>query len=153
MRQRLKVSSIPIKREQEQSLESIDAKDLVEIINSRFDINPTSRINAVFGNPDFLPFSFLELGVRRGSAVCRIVRNFSETLREEIFKIVTEFEQELKANHQNILTRQEIEEIFSISEKEQGFADDFFSNIDQAHPSDVLKDKERFNKLLPIPIA
>lgn len=152
-KKRLKVSSIPINNEQKQLLESIDPKDLVDIINSRFDVNPTSRINAVFGNPDFLPFSFLELGVRRGAAVCRIVRNFSDSFRQEIVDIVSEFEQELQNNNQDILTRQEIEEIFSMSEKEQGFTDDFFSNIAEASPSNVLQDPERFSKLLPIPIG
>ncbi|RCJ20497.1 hypothetical protein A6S26_26615 [Nostoc sp. ATCC 43529] len=153
LRERLNVSSIPINSQQEQLLESIDPGDLVEIINSRFDVNPTSRINAVFGNPDFLPFSFLELGVRRGAAVCRIVRNFSDSFRQEIVNVVSEFEQELKNNNQDILTRQEIEEIFSMSEKEQGFTDDFFSNIAEASPSNVLQDPERFSKLLPIPIG
>ncbi|WP_181154284.1 trypsin-like serine peptidase [Nostoc sp. 'Peltigera membranacea cyanobiont' N6] len=153
MSERVNLSSIPINRGQQQSLESIDPKDLVEIINSRFDVNPTSRINAVFGNPDFLPFSFLELGVRRGAAVCRIVRNFSEPFRQEIVNIVSEFEQELKDNNQDILTRQEIEEIFSMSEKEQGFVKDFFSNLAQASPSEVLQDPERFSKLLPIPVG
>ncbi|MEH2263316.1 trypsin-like serine peptidase [Nostoc sp.] len=153
LRERVNLSSIPINIGQQQSLESIDPKDLVEIINSRFDVNPTSRINAVFGNPDFLPFSFLELGVRRGAAVCRIVRNFSEPFRQEIVNILSEFEQELKDNNQDILTRQEIEEMFSMSEKEQRFTDDLFSDIPGASPSNVLQDSERFKKLLPIPVG
>ena len=152
-RRRLKLSAIPTNTEQDDSLAPIEDPDLAKIINSRFDINPTSRISAVFGNPDFLPFSFLELGLRRGTAVCRLVRNFSEPASQEIVEIITEFEEELKNSQNDSLSRKEVEEIFSISEKEQGFDTDFFAETDEARPSDALREPERFRKLLPIPVG
>ena len=152
-KRRLNLSTIPSPAEADVLPHSIEDAALVDIINSRFDINPTSRISAVFGKPDFLPFSFLELGVRRGAAVCRLTRKFSEEARQEIVKQITELEDELKNSGNNILHRQEIEEIFSMSEKEPGFADDFFAGIDPTLPSDALRDPDRFRKLLPIPIG
>jgi V8-like Glu-specific endopeptidase len=151
-RDRIDLSSIPFPATQNATLSSIDDSDLADIINSRFDINPLSRISAVFGQPDFLPFSFLELGVKRGAAVCRLVREFSEESRGKIVEALDALENELKTSENSILTKEDIEEIFSLSERESDFIKDFFLETDK-NPLDALKDPERFNKLLPIPIA
>ncbi|MBW4559836.1 MAG: serine protease [Mojavia pulchra JT2-VF2] len=152
-RERLNLSAIPFPAKQDAVLDLIDDSDLVEIINSRFEINPSSRISAVFGQPDFLPFSFLELGVRRGAAVCRLVREFSEQARVELVEKIDALENELKNSQKAILSQEDIEEIFSFSEKEPDSIQQFFDGIDTNHSSDALKDPERFKKLLPIPIA
>jgi hypothetical protein len=149
---RLKLSAIPFAAKQDTALASIDDSDLVDIINSRFDINPLSRISAVFGQPDFLPFSFLELGVKRGAAVCRLVREFSEESRGKIVEALDALENQLQTSENSILTKEDIEEIFSLSERESDFIKDFFVETDKK-PLDALKDPERFKKLLPIPIA
>ncbi|BAY12563.1 trypsin-like serine peptidase [Calothrix sp. NIES-2098] len=151
--ERLNLSSIPFPSKQDDVLEDIEDSDLVDIINSRFDINPSSRISAVFGQPDFLPFSFLELGVRRGAAVCRLVREFSEPARVELLDKIDALENELKKRGQGVLSEEDIKEIFSLAEKEPDCIQQLFDGIDINHPSDALKDPERFKKLLPVPIA
>jgi hypothetical protein len=48
---------------------------LAQKYNPSVNANPSSSV--VFGQPDFLPFPFLSLGIKRGASVCRILRNFS----------------------------------------------------------------------------
>lgn len=62
--------------EQDQPLSN---EELIEITNWRFETGKTGRkasISAVFGDPDFLPFSFLSRGITCGAAVCRLVRYY-----------------------------------------------------------------------------
>jgi hypothetical protein len=153
---RLNLSAIPFPTKENDSLEEIEDYDLVDIINSRFDINPSSRISAVFGQPDFLPFSFLELGVRRGAAVCRLVRDFSDSARHELLDKIEEIENKLqdsKSSEQSFLSQEDIKEIFSFSEKDPNSLQNFFDGIGTNNPSSVLQDSAQFTKLLPIPIA
>ena len=56
--------------------EPLSNKELVEITNWRFTSDQKASITAVFGDPDFLPFSFLNKGVACGAAVCRLVRYY-----------------------------------------------------------------------------
>lgn len=57
--------------------EPIQNEDLVDLINQRFDpmLRKTS-LSAVYGDPDFLPISFLQKGINCGEAVCRLVRYY-----------------------------------------------------------------------------
>lgn len=55
----------------------VETTELVNLINHRFD--PTLRresLSAIYGEPDFLPFSFLQKGIECGAAVCRLVRSY-----------------------------------------------------------------------------
>jgi len=64
-------------------LEKISNEEKLQIIIRRLAyrhnpaINANPSISTVFGQPDFLPFPFLALGVRKGAAVCRLIREFS----------------------------------------------------------------------------
>ncbi|MCG5060789.1 MAG: trypsin-like peptidase domain-containing protein [Limnoraphis sp. WC205] len=48
------------------------------------------KMSPVYGEPDFLPFQFLELGLRRGSGVCRILIKFSQDGILSIIKEIRE---------------------------------------------------------------
>jgi len=56
--------------------EPLSTKELVKITNWRFTTERKASITAVFGDPDFLPFSFLNKGATCGAAVCRLVRYY-----------------------------------------------------------------------------
>ncbi|MFE1747450.1 trypsin-like serine peptidase [Coleofasciculus sp. H7-2] len=153
-RGRLRLSAIPSEPGENYPVDAIADAKLVEIVNSRFDPDRASLISAVFGTPDFIPFSFLELGLRRGAAVCRLVQDFSDSTGKDLVEAIFELEKQLENQSKDkIFLRPELEEIFSMSEKGQDFAENFFQGVDEARPSNALKDTERFRKLLPIPVA
>jgi hypothetical protein len=58
------------------NLKPIAGSERFKIINSRIPRHVSVATLAI-GDPDFLPFSFLERGLRCGKAVCRILRSFS----------------------------------------------------------------------------
>jgi hypothetical protein len=73
----------------------LTSEEAVRIINKRL-ARKDPVISAVFGNPDFLPFPFLELGVRRGAAVCRLVRQFSPRGAVHFLEMLKQAEESLK---------------------------------------------------------
>jgi S1-C subfamily serine protease len=140
-------SSVPGNGGQSIDITAIQESELVDILNSRFEPNRKSRISAIFWEPDFLPFAFLELGVKRGAAVCRLVQNFSK----EKFKEISEAIQQLENPEQNIIfASDDITEVFSFYEKGQEFIYNFFKGF-ESRPSKALQQDDKVKKILPIP--
>jgi Trypsin-like peptidase domain len=67
----------------ELAYQSLSVREKLEIIIKRLvqkqnpSVNAKPIMTSVFGQPDFLPFPFLSLGVKRGASVCRILRKFA----------------------------------------------------------------------------
>jgi Trypsin-like peptidase domain len=120
-------------------LRQLEAQELVKIINWRFNSDRKSAITAVFGDPDFLPFSFLERGIRSGAAVCRLMRNISDV--DKLYERVVRAEQERSKNFTDV----ELTEIFNV--KDASFFED---HLDR--PSNALGEG-RLKQLMPIPIG
>jgi V8-like Glu-specific endopeptidase len=122
-----------------------DKDKLVGIVNSRFKdrFSDKIKLTTVFGDPDFLPFSFLTLGVYRGSAVCRLLENFEGYERAaELAGIV---ENAGKARRKPY-TITELCEIFSIEDSSS-----FFRDFDDATAYEALKKPESIKQIMPIP--
>ncbi|MGB3402157.1 MAG: serine protease [Microcoleaceae cyanobacterium] len=66
----------------------IESQKLVEIIISRLAQRSLAqeRISTVFNEPDFLPFRFLEVGIRRGQAVCQLTVQYTSAASQFIVK-------------------------------------------------------------------
>jgi hypothetical protein len=89
-------------------------------------------ISAVFGEPDFLPFRFLELGLKNGAAVCRLGRKFSsKTANSFVKKLYEKIEKYPDAN----ITASALAEMLSLSKRQKAR---FFENI----KDNVLKSLE-----------
>jgi len=131
------------------SPESVDLDDaeILEIIKTRYDENDRSRISAVFGNPDFLPFSFLELGIKRGASVCRLVRNFSSESRQKVIDQISHFE-----STDFVFSKEELREIFCIAEKGIQFSKDFFADVAENEAASTAL-RRKFEQLLPVPVG
>ena len=55
----------------------LENQELIDLINQRFDsVSRKASLSAVYGDPDFLPISFLQKGINCGAAVCRLVRYY-----------------------------------------------------------------------------
>lgn len=91
---------------------------LVKIIIKRLiyrqnpDINANPTISTVFGQPDFLPFPFLSLGIRRGAAVCRLIRKFYSNESAERF---IDSIRQIECNTSKYFSVSELAEICAIS--------------------------------------
>lgn len=132
-------------------IEQIPDYELAEIIKSRCDPQRQSLISVVFEEPDFLPIVFLELGLRRAASVCRIVRQCSDSaINQLIQKIVVDLEE--RALSGNYFTKEELIEIFCMSDKGEEVIEKIFQGIDDRQPSKALT-LASLRALQPIPIA
>jgi Trypsin-like peptidase domain len=131
-------------------IEPISDNELVEIINHRCEPQKNSLISAVFDEPDFLPIAFLELGLRRVSSICRIVRQFSGQAINVVIPKIHEVEETQFSG--NFFTKEELVEIFCMSDKGEEFIQKFFQGIEEQRPSTFLT-LTSFTDLLPIPIG
>jgi len=103
--------------------------------------------SAIVGEPDFLPFPFLKIGVERGSAVCRIVRTYSKD-SAKLFKA--------KLKEANIDNPHSLASIFSlvgkarkdfVDEHKQGFSSKKTNYLDDFDIDDFVQ------HLVKLPIA
>lgn len=67
--------------------DSIETKELTDIINSRTP-KRSSSFTLAYGEPDFLQYGFLGRAMRCGSAVCRLVRDYSRSEPKDIDGII-----------------------------------------------------------------
>lgn len=67
--------------------DSIGTKELADILNSRTP-KRSSSFTLAYGEPDFLQYGFLGRGLRCGSAVCRLVRDYSRSKPKDIDDII-----------------------------------------------------------------
>lgn len=140
-------------------------EELVEIINARFYSDRKAQISAVFGESDFLPFSFLERGIKRGTAVCRLVRWYGGTLKRgsdigfvadsfedagllQLIQTINENEASRTASGLPALKDADLVSILSIKQDQ---AAAFFEGS-QDNPISALK-PEKLKNLMPIPIG
>jgi hypothetical protein len=102
----------------ELAYQSLSAREKLEIIIKRLvqkqnpSVNAKPIMTSVFGQPDFLPFPFLSLGVKRGASVCRILRKFST--EENADKFVSAI-QKVAALREESLSLEILAEILCIS--------------------------------------
>jgi hypothetical protein len=97
-----------------------EPRDVVRTIISRLaGLNKSKPvISAVFGEPDFLPFRFLEKGLRSGAAVCRLGRKFSLESAENFVDIINNAS---KNNPDFEITTSVLSEILSLDESQKRF--------------------------------
>ncbi|MCF4967058.1 trypsin-like serine peptidase [Nostoc sp. CMAA1605] len=133
----------------------IDIQQLLKIILKRIaykqnpDINANPSMTTVFGQPDFLPFPFLSLGIRRGVAVCRLIREFSSvTSAESFINAISEVEK----SRNKYFSLAELAEICCISIQE---AENIFEFKDKTIADDkiILKPEYFVEKMKRIPVA
>ncbi|MDY7015016.1 MAG: hypothetical protein SVX43_15760, partial [Cyanobacteriota bacterium] len=142
--------------------ELLDPKELLDIINWRFSPGRKVQMTAVFGDPDFLPFSFLHKGIVCGSAVCRLVRWYggcSETdatsdpnsqQEAALNRLIEEIKEQndfRKRNGFNPFTQQELAEILLIDPDR---VEAFFQGCET--PLDALQ-PQKLKPLLPFVIG
>lgn len=139
---------------------------MVKITNWRFTSEQKASITTVFGDPDFLPFSFLSKGVVSGAAVCRLVRSYGcayelinpqkpdepNPLQDQGLQLLIDA---LKQQNQNRLDNKmspfstlNLAEILSIKLEER----ETFFEEHEANPLDALTIK-KLRKLMPIPFG
>ncbi|AUT00730.1 hypothetical protein CLI64_10150 [Nostoc sp. CENA543] len=136
------------------SLKKLENKELLKIIIKRIAykqnpaINANPIMSAAFGQPDFLPFPFLSLGIRRGAAVCRLIREFSSDSAESFINTITQAEDMRK----KFFSLSELAEICCISlEKAQEV---FEINGDDLNNLKIPLKAEHFSKNLKrLPVA
>lgn len=93
--------------------DDINPQELVDIINLRLKPGRQDAISAVFGDPDFLPFPFLEKGIQCGAAICRLVRQVNDEDLDSLIKDIIKAEEELGEQ----FTPEEVARIFNIEER------------------------------------
>lgn len=136
-------------------LRQLEPQELYEIFQARHDPDSQSLISAVFEYPDFLPIAFLELGMKRASAVCRLVRHFSADSCQKLAEKIAEIDAQLSGK-QNHLTAREIAEVFAVGERSQSDVENFYQRFEVADqlPSQCLNDNPKIiEDLRPIPIG
>lgn len=137
-------------------LRPLSQKELVKIILRRLAYKQNPAVNgnpifsAAFGQPDFVPFPFLELGIRRGAAVCRIMWQFSSQGAQYFLDRL-----KLAKNNDKSFGLGEIAEVCAVSVAE---ASEIFGNItssDQLKPEDfvVSDSNDRRHQINKIPIG
>jgi hypothetical protein len=132
--------------EEIQSRTPVDSQELVETIITRLaGLNKSQpAISAVFNDPDFLPFRFLELGIKRGAAVCRLVQKVSPETAKYLVENLDKREQTSVAGRK--LTASALSEILLLDEKQKL---DFFG-VDEDNILSTLDlstlDKDKFAK-------
>jgi hypothetical protein len=106
---------------------TIEDKELLRIIVERLayrqnpNINGNPTLSSVFGQPDFLPFPFLGLGLKRGAAVCRILREFkSEEGAENLIASLLHVQSEQGWRKGKPFLKEELAEICCISPDQVG---------------------------------
>jgi hypothetical protein len=145
--------------------EPLSDEELVEITNWRFNPGRKATITAVFGDPDFLPFSFLQKGVTCGAAVCRLVRYYGcayemidnrtdepNPLQDQglqlLLDLLTTQNQARIDQKLPPLTSSNLAEILSIEAKDR---ESFFQNY-ETEPLNALS-VEKLRKLMPMPFG
>ncbi len=145
--------SIPISNEL--SVKEIPHVQVLKIITERLvykqnpAINAYPKISTVFGQPDFLPFPFLSLGVYRGNAVCRIVREFSS--EESAVKFIDSI-RKVEAERKQSFSIFSLAEICYLSNEK---AYEIFQ-VAKNHSNNIeisLKPEHFFEKIKRIPVA
>lgn len=137
-------------------------EELIKITNWRFNSQRKASITAVFGDPDFLPFSFLTKGTVCGAAVCRLVRYYGcvsdlnnapicdepNTEQCENLQLLIEVLKKQNQIRETKFTLLNLSEILSIKPEER---EAFFQGY-EAEPLNALT-VEKLRKLMPIPFG
>jgi len=134
---------------QEQELLRIIVERLAYRQNPNINGNPT--LSSVFGQPNFLPFPFLSLGVRRGAAVCRILRKFPTIeSAEHLIKSLNQVQSKEGWRKGKPFSSTELAEICCINPNS---VKDFFEIPDGFEDEKIIPLEARFfsNKLKQIP--
>jgi hypothetical protein len=97
-------------------LNGVSPNDLAEMIVRRRAPQKNPAISAVFGEPDFLPFPFLQIGLTRGAAVCRLVREFSEQGGADFLTLLNKAEKNFNNNFK--FTASQLSEILCIDDED-----------------------------------
>ena len=142
-------------------------QELINLINQRFDsVLRKASLSAVYGDPDFLPISFLQKGINCGAAVCRLVRYYGcayEYIKskspqpdpkqdeglEKLIAALKQVNQNRVAMQMQPYSSNDLAEILGIEDKLGGEAKTtFFTGFDSA-PLDALT-IEKLRALMPM---
>jgi V8-like Glu-specific endopeptidase len=128
-------------------VETQNKDELLRVVDFRFQkkLKVQPSLTTVFGDPDFLPFSFLTLGVCRGAAVCRLLENYEGSERiNELTEIIRK-SAEVRGSPYSI---NELCEMLAIKNP-----DDFFKDLDDNSASQALGDLEKIKQIMPISVG
>lgn len=116
--------------------EEVSPDERAEMIVRRLASKKNPAISAVFGEPDFLPFPFLQIGIKRGAAVCRLVRKFpNENSAEKFLANIKNSQESLKRK----FLPEELAEILAIDEEERpNFVQKFQNSLEDFTPKELV---------------
>ena len=141
-----------VSAEEIQSRTPVDSQELVTTIITRLaGLNKSQpAISAVFGEPDFLPFRFLELGIKRGAAVCRLVQKVSPKSAKYLVENLVKAEQTSTAEIK--LTALALAEILLLNATQKH---EFFGDVEDNILSTLDKDTfaKQISELPCVPVA
>ncbi|MGI2904510.1 trypsin-like serine peptidase [Tolypothrix sp. VBCCA 56010] len=117
--------------------EEASPEERAEMIVRRLAPKKNPAISAVFGEPDFLPFPFLQIGIKRGAAVCRLVRKFAnEDSAEKFLKIIKKSQESINRS----FSPEDLAEILAIDEEERpNFVQEFQKGLEDFTPEKLVK--------------
>ncbi len=121
----------------------INKNDLLKLVDFRFKsrFKDQPHLTTIFGDPDFLPFSFLTLGVMRGASVCRLLVNYEDlAMMNELIEVIRDSGN--KRGKPYSIT--ELSEILSIKDP------NFFNGFDDQSVYQALEDSEKIKQIMPI---
>jgi len=113
--------------------ESIETKELADILNSRIP-KRSSSFTLAYGEPDFLQYGFLGRALRCGSAVCRLVRDYSRVGEQDIEYII----QVIKEREYG---KRELSELLSIEDSFWGDNETLLAALEDTNFKEKLKEK------------
>lgn len=141
-----------VSAEEIKSRTPVNHEKLVTTIISRLaGLNKSQpAISAVFGEPDFLPFRFLELGIRRGAAVCRLVQKVSPKSAKYLVETLDKGEQD---SPEIKLTASALAEMLSLNttQKSEFFGDSEDHVLSTLEKKDTLA--KQISELPCVPVA
>jgi S1-C subfamily serine protease len=113
--------------------DSIETKELADIVNSRTP-KRSSSFTLAYGEPDFLQYGFLGRALRCGSAVCRLVRDYSRVEDQDIEYII----QVIKEREYG---KRELSELLSIEDAFWGDNETLLAALEDTNFKEKLKEK------------
>ncbi|MBD2605701.1 trypsin-like peptidase domain-containing protein [Scytonema hofmannii FACHB-248] len=116
--------------------EEASPDERAEMIVRRLAPKKNPAISAVFGEPDFLPFPFLQIGIKQGAAVCRLVRKFAnEDSAEKFLKIIKTSQESINRS----FSPEDLAEILAVDEEERPtFVQKFQKSLEDFTPQELV---------------
>lgn len=114
----------------------VGGQELGGMIQRRIQERNPNLSRLTFGEPDFLPFTFLGRGLRVGAAICRLVRQYTDSEISNLVKII----------EQRNFSKSVLRELLEASNPPIEISDEFWGDHEQV--ADVLEAKPALRETL-----